>query len=55
MIISSSYFICYLEEDIDKETFLTINETEVAQIISTIGGIRCFLEKRKLLIESIKV
>ncbi|XP_018371236.1 PREDICTED: uncharacterized protein LOC108766440 [Trachymyrmex cornetzi] len=50
----SKWYDRFIEEDIDKETFLTINETEVAQIISTIGGICCFLEKRKLLIESIK-
>lgn len=43
-----------LVEEIDKEYFLNISEVEVSRIILTIGGTHCFLEKRKLWMDSIK-
>ncbi|XP_032688548.1 uncharacterized protein LOC116852376 [Odontomachus brunneus] len=51
----SKWYHRFIEEDIDKEAFLNITETEVSRIITTIGGIRCFLKKRKLLIDNIKL
>ncbi|XP_071573438.1 uncharacterized protein [Temnothorax nylanderi] len=51
----SKWYDRFIEEDIDKEAFLSITETEVSRIITTIGGIRCFLERRKLLMDSIKL
>ncbi|XP_077271530.1 uncharacterized protein LOC143902471 isoform X2 [Temnothorax americanus] len=51
----SKWYNRFIEEDIDKEAFLSITETEVSRIITTIGGIRCFLEKRKLLMDGIKL
>ncbi|XP_077272387.1 uncharacterized protein LOC143902973 isoform X3 [Temnothorax americanus] len=42
------------EEEIDKESFMNLSEREVSRIITTIGGIHCFLKNRNLWADSIK-